>query len=1241
MNQTNTTDAQNESAARAPSMREAAMRNQRTALSLIATVAVAATLLFSSSPRAAQLTRTSAFDYDAATGLLTKEIVEPGDSQLCVVTTYAYDAYGNKTGSTTRNCNGSAGTHPGVNGEAVAPGAPAAFVSRTTNAGYTSDGRFASSTTNALSHADSKTYDGRFGEVTALTGPNGLITRWKYDSFGRKVLEARADGNGTKWEYLYCLGSNGGSTPCPTIAFAQGKYLVRTTPVSGPIDINAGTTGAANGPATTVYFDMLDREIRSQTEGYAASGAAPAIYKDTEYNARGQVFRVSRPYFAGNTVYWEITNSYDILGRVLTVTTRDENNAAATTTFTYNGLSTTLTNAKGKQQTKTNNSVGKLWRVTDAYSQTITFTYDPNGNPTTTVDAAGNARSIAYDLRGRKTSMVDGDMGTWLYEHNAAGELVKQTDAKSSVTTLTYDKLSRMTQRVEPDLISTWYYDVDAAGAACGKGTGKLCESRTDAGYRQLSNYDVLGRPSASTTTLDVAYSASTAYDANGRVADQTFPSGLRVKNVYNALGYLKELRNYSDNTLYWQANTIDASGQVTSQAHGNGVVTTQAFSPYSGRLTNITAGTANAVQSLPYVYDVLGNISVRQDNNQNLVETFTYDDLNRVVSASLNASATGFVTTSYGYDAIGNLICKSDLSACSTASPNLVYGAQVVVNGATRTLPHAVKNAVGTVHGTSNPSYTYDANGAMLSGGNSAVAYTSYGMTTQITAPGKQGVRYVYGPEHQRVREDALSPAGAVLSSTYYLHPDSSNGLFYEVERGASTVHKHYLAAAGQTVALVTYDGSTWANKYFHRDNLGSVTAVTDQAGAVLERMAYDPWGKRRYPSGAADPADAIAGANTDRGFTNHEHIDALGLVNMNGRVYDPSLARFMAADPMITDPTNLQSHNRYSYVINNPLGLTDPSGYHWLSKEWLKIWRSDTGRAVVAIVVAYVTSGLVSGSEWALCTESGATWGSVAAGSAGGFAGGLVSSGGNLEAGFKGALTGGAFGYVGQFQGGSYANYAGHAAVGCVSGAMNGDGCGRGAASQLVSKYITIEVHGGFAGTVAAGGLASSVTGGKFANGAMTAAYGYLFNSLAHPTNTYEAGVRQAILRGDVGELQALLGNGVLSAEDALIAQRALTAMESLGPEGAQLLASRYGVNYANTVNHAFGQAKHNLGPLVQEFGSPAQAFVQVQTAVDTAFAATGNIPAAVQVGRFTVQVRGAIMDGVAQIRTLFIPK
>jgi hypothetical protein len=125
---------------------------------------------------AATETRTSAFEYDPVSGLLIKEIVEPGDSTLCLVTTYSYDGFGNKTGSTTRNCNGSAGSHPGINSEAAAPaaGSAPAFASRTSSTGYSADGRFATSSTNALGQTETRQFDARFGKVTQLTGPNGL-----------------------------------------------------------------------------------------------------------------------------------------------------------------------------------------------------------------------------------------------------------------------------------------------------------------------------------------------------------------------------------------------------------------------------------------------------------------------------------------------------------------------------------------------------------------------------------------------------------------------------------------------------------------------------------------------------------------------------------------------------------------------------------------------------------------------------------------------------------------------------------------------------------------------------------------------------------------------------------------------------------------------------------------------------------------------------------------------------------
>ena len=94
------------------------------------------------------------------------------------------------------------------------------------------------------------------------------------------------------------------------------------------------------------------------------------------------------------------------------------------------------------------------------------------------------------------------------------------------------------------------------------------------------------------------------------------------------------------------------------------------------------------------------------------------------------------------------------------------------------------------------------------------------------------------------------------------------------------------------------------------------------------MERLAYDPWGKRRNTNGLADSNDSLVGLATDRGFTMHEHLDEMGIIHMNGRVYDPLIGRFMSADPNIQAPGMLQSYNRYAYVMNNPLNLTDPSG-------------------------------------------------------------------------------------------------------------------------------------------------------------------------------------------------------------------------------------------------------------------------------------------------------------------------
>ncbi|MDQ1813292.1 RHS repeat-associated core domain-containing protein [Massilia sp. CCM 9210] len=128
------------------------------------------------------------------------------------------------------------------------------------------------------------------------------------------------------------------------------------------------------------------------------------------------------------------------------------------------------------------------------------------------------------------------------------------------------------------------------------------------------------------------------------------------------------------------------------------------------------------------------------------------------------------------------------------------------------------------------------------------------------------------------------------------------------------------------------------------HDDHLGSPIGISDQAGNLEEKLAYDAWGKRRsltggtvgqsiagcgpLPAGNVTP-DCIDGKVDNRGFTGHEMLDQLDLVHMNGRVYDPLVARFLSGDLLIEDPMNGQSYNRYSYVLNNPTNRTDPTGF------------------------------------------------------------------------------------------------------------------------------------------------------------------------------------------------------------------------------------------------------------------------------------------------------------------------
>ena len=327
--------------------------------------------------------------------------------------------------------------------------------------------------------------------------------------------------------------------------------------------------------------------------------------------------------------------------------------------------------------------------------------------------------------------------------------------------------------------------------------------------------------------------------------------------------------------------------------------------------------GESSAVQDLGFRFDSLGNLTRREDLNQEVYESFSYDRLNRLTGGIVYDADDDSEreTKTYRYDAVGNIVNKSDVGAA-----DYVYGSGNAA-GAGDAGPHAVVSAGGNT-------YAYDDNGNMISGDGRTLTWTSFNKPKTVVN-GSTSTRFDYGPERARIRQVRVQ--GAVTTTIKYV-----GTLFEQIGKtGAATEYVHYVFAGERRVAVYSKDNAPTPARvlrYLHQDHLGSVDTITDESGAVVERLSYDAWGKRRVGSGEdawKDSAVAIAGASTPRGFTDHEHLDDFELVHMNGRVYEPLLGRFLSPDPLVQYPESTQGFNRYTYVSNNPLSLVDPTGY------------------------------------------------------------------------------------------------------------------------------------------------------------------------------------------------------------------------------------------------------------------------------------------------------------------------
>jgi RHS repeat-associated protein len=759
------------------------------------------------------------------------------------------------------------------------------MAARTTSAVYSNGtyptGQFPLSETNALSQSTSFTWNYDLGVPLTVTDPNGLTTSWLYDPYGRRTRETRPDSTYTTWAIASCVGC--------------GTYL------NTWIDRWEYTSGGSGFHRSMMFIDHFDRLLVE----YSLRPDNQYTITQRDFDALGRVSIEYFPYINSAGTVGSETTTYDLVGRPSAVTRpiSDTNSTLQTTTVYYEGLTTRIVDPQSVQSRKVVDAVGQLARSSDHNGYYQEFHYDSNGNLKAVHDQLGNElQSSNYNLRGMLTRRTDLDMGTWDFTPNALGETVSQTDAKSQTTTFAFDLLGRLTSRTEAEGTSTWTWGASSAA----KNIGQLA-SVSGPGYSESYAYDAFGRPSSTSISADTTYQIDYSYNNMGSLDTLTYPtstSSYRLKLQYEYQnGTLYQIKDFNaPSYVFWTANPFSARGQPTGECFGNGLCTVRAFDAVTGWLksTQTGLGGGTGVQDLAYEWDLVGNLKKRIDKKQsNLTEEFFYDNLYRLDYSQLN----GVTNFDLIYDVLGNISAKSDVG--------------------TYTYHSTKKHQVTSIN--NGWRFAYDNNGNMTSGRGITNTWTSYNYLAS-SANGSDTSSFSYTPGRQYWKQISNYTSGGAATTIYV------GDLLEKVTTSAGTDYRHMIRAGSATIIVSRQSGGTNSVNYVMTDHLGSSSAITNGSGAVLVNSSFDAFGKRRGSNWTGNPSagdwTAIA-ATTRRGYTDHTMLDNLSLIHMNGRAQDPILGCFMSADPFITELDNPQNFNRYSYVYNDPLSLTDPSGF------------------------------------------------------------------------------------------------------------------------------------------------------------------------------------------------------------------------------------------------------------------------------------------------------------------------
>ncbi|MBK6751108.1 MAG: hypothetical protein IPG67_14160 [Acidobacteria bacterium] len=589
------------------------------------------------------------------------------------------------------------------------------------------------------------------------------------------------------------------------------------------------------------------------------------------------------------------------------------------------------------------NAQGKMVKVTQGV-QSRYFKYDslgrlirvrqPEQEINATLDLADPYNTsgqwtagFAYDTLGNVVRATDANGVNIINEYDKAGRVIRRCYTKPTINTSATNCASVAGNDLSTDTPSVSYFydgiDHVPQQTPYNFAKGKLTKVTSSVSETRNELFDNFGRVTRSSQTTDGnTYTSKYTYNFAGALIEEEYPSGRKVKNEFEADGDLASVTSRKTAngvyTPYVSNFSYTASGGISQMKLGNGRWETAKFNTRM-QVTELGLGTNVADANLwktNYEYGELdsngttdpakntGNIAkqILTVPGTNFIQAYKYDSLYRITEAK---ETTGTNTTpnwiqNWGYDRYGNRTGFSQNIAGNTAASN----------------PAIDQN---TNRFTNLTDFAYDKNGNI----------------TRDLSPNSQLRTFVFNGDNKQTE---VKDATGTTVGQYYYDGEGKRVKKYILSTGETTI---FVYSSGKLVAeysTVVAPASVSKVAYTTTDHLGSPRVITDALGQVSSRRDFMPFGEDLNVGVGNRTGDAglkysMPGDNVRQKFTGYQKDDETQLDFAEARMYENRYGRFTAVDPLLASgkSANPQTFNRFIYVGNNPIAITDPSGLEW----------------------------------------------------------------------------------------------------------------------------------------------------------------------------------------------------------------------------------------------------------------------------------------------------------------------